>query len=64
LNCETRNTKTFAHVFLWIGIKKPKPSVTEHGVSVLPPTMGGFKKTKEEQALGEFLDSDLNTGGA
>ena len=40
------------------GIKKPKPSVTEKGVSVLPPTMGGLTKTKEEEeALGDFLDS-------
>ena len=31
-----------------MGIKKPKPNVTEKGVSVLPPTMGGFKKTAEE----------------
>jgi hypothetical protein len=40
------------------GIKKPKPTVTEKGVSVLPPTMGGLTKTKEEEeALGDFLDS-------
>jgi hypothetical protein len=39
-----------------MGIKKPKPSVTEKGVSVLPPTMGGLKKTAEEDELEAFLD--------
>ena len=33
------------------GLKKPKPHVTEKGVSVLPPTMGGLAKTKEEEDL-------------
>ena len=33
------------------GIKKPKPVVTEKGVGVLPPTMGGFAKSKEEEEL-------------
>lgn len=40
-----------------MGIKKPKPSVTEKGVSVLPPTMGGIKASKEEQdLLDDFLE--------
>lgn len=39
-----------------MGIKKPKPNVTEKGVSVLPPTMGGLKKTAEEEQLDAFLE--------
>jgi len=40
-----------------LGIKKPKPAVTEKGVSVLPPTMGGIKSTKEEEdLLKDFLE--------
>lgn len=40
-----------------MGIKKPKPLVTEKGVSVLPPTMGGMRATKEEDdLLKDFLE--------
>ena len=31
-----------------MGIKKPKPNVSEQGVGVLPPTMGGLKMTQDE----------------
>ena len=42
-----------------MGIKKPKPNVTEKGVSVLPPTMGGFKKTAEEDVCAPSYFSSL-----
>ncbi|KAJ1491703.1 hypothetical protein T484DRAFT_3117722 [Baffinella frigidus] len=45
-----------------MGIRKPKPNVTEKGVSVLPPTMGGFKKSAEEEELDSFLESTTGAG--
>jgi tetratricopeptide (TPR) repeat protein len=40
-----------------MGIKKPKPSVSEQGVGVLPPTMGGLKMTQDESdGLGMGVD--------